>query len=88
MNDHRRCQETLAKLQTFLDRELSKDEVGIVRFHLEKCPPCEHLFRFEDRLRRLVKIRACTENAPPSLREQILARVRTSDRNRATGRLG
>ncbi len=84
MNDHRRCQETVAKLQTFLDRELSTDEVGVVRFHLDNCPPCEHLFRFEDHLRRLVKIRACTENAPSSLREQILARVRTSDLNRLT----
>ncbi len=77
MNDHRRCQETLAKLQTFLDRELSKDEVGIIRFHLDKCPPCQHLFRFENHWRRLVKIRACTDIAPSSLREQILARVRT-----------
>jgi len=47
-----------------------------VRFHLAQCPPCEHLFRFEERLRRLVKIRACTETAPDTLRAEILARVR------------
>ena len=76
MSQYKQCKETVDKLQTFLDRELSEDEVGVVRFHLDRCPPCEHLFHFEERLRRLVKVKACTESAPPSLREQILARVR------------
>jgi mycothiol system anti-sigma-R factor len=73
---HGRCRETIVKLQTFLDRELSQDEVATVRYHLEQCPPCEHLFRFEDHWRRLIKVRACTESAPPTLREQILAKMR------------
>jgi len=71
-----RCRETIVKLQTFLDRELSQDEVVTVRYHLEQCPGCEHLFRFEDHWRRLIKVRACTENAPATLREQILAKMR------------
>ena len=80
MTEHRRCRETLAQLQTFLDRELSDDEVGVVRIHLDRCPPCQYVFRFEEHWRRLVRIRACTETAPPTLREQILARVRTKAR--------
>ena len=76
MSRHKQCFETVQRLQTFIDRELSEQEVGVVRFHLDKCPPCQHLFHFEERLRRLVQTRACTETAPPSLRESILSRMR------------
>jgi mycothiol system anti-sigma-R factor len=76
MSEHKQCKETLEKLQTFLDRELSDDDVGVVRFHLDRCPPCLQLFHFEERWRRLVKVRACTETAPPSLRAQILSRAK------------
>ncbi len=78
MTDHRYCKETLDKLQTFIDRELSEDDLDVVRFHLGKCPPCQHLFRFEEHLRRLVKVHCCKDNAPATLREQILARMRAN----------
>jgi mycothiol system anti-sigma-R factor len=74
------CKKTVEKLETFLDRELSEEDVTVVRFHLANCPPCHHLFRFEEHWRRLVKIRAGSECAPPSLREQILSRVRAKQR--------
>ena len=85
MNEHRRCKQTLDKLQPFLDRELSECEVGVVRFHLDKCPPCQHMFRFEEHLRRLVRVRACTETAPAELRAQILAKVRVRRQRLAVG---
>ena len=75
MKSHNGCRDTIDRLQTFLDRELSDAEVVTVRFHLEQCPPCHHLFRFEEQWRRLIRVRACTDSAPPSLREQILARL-------------
>ena len=73
---HPNCYETLARLQTFIDRELTEDEVGTVRGHLDRCPPCQQVFRFEEHLRRLVKVRCLNEVCPTSLRDQILARVR------------
>jgi mycothiol system anti-sigma-R factor len=76
MNGHHGCRETIVKLQTFLDRELQEEEIVTVRYHLEQCPPCQDLFRFEEHWRRLVRTRACNECAPPSLRDQILARMR------------
>ena len=75
-HDHPKCYETLARLQTFIDRELTEDEGVTVRGHLDRCPPCKDVFRFEEHLRRLVKIRCLNEVGPPSLREQILARVK------------
>ncbi len=75
-HDHRKCFETLAQLQTFLDRELTEGEVDTVRMHLDRCPPCKQVFKFEDHLRRLVKVGCMNDVCPTSLREQILARVR------------
>ena len=65
------CKETMARLQTFLDRELTDSEVREVRMHLEACPPCLNHYQFEERLKMLVKTRACPEKAPLSLRERI-----------------
>jgi mycothiol system anti-sigma-R factor len=74
--DHPKCYEALARLQTFLDRELTECEVDTVRVHLDRCPPCKEVFRFEEHLRRLVKVRCMGEICPQSLRDQILARVK------------
>ena len=70
------CRETLARLQTFLDRELSDAEVQEVHIHLRDCPPCNEFFRFEEKLKRLVRLRACPEKAPDSLRVRISQSLR------------
>ena len=70
------CKETMARLQTFLDRELSEADVREVRMHLEACPPCQNHFTFEERLRILVKTRGCPERAPVSLRDKICEKFR------------
>lgn len=74
--DHRFCGETLAQLQTFLDRELTEVEVTTVRMHLDRCPPCKEVFRFEEHVRRLVKVRCMADVCPTALRDKILARVK------------
>lgn len=71
-----RCVTTIEQLQTFLDRELTTDEIRTVQGHLDRCPPCLKLFRFEEKLRRLVQVHCERECAPTSLREQILARLK------------
>ena len=65
------CKETIARLQTFLDRELTEAEVREVRMHLDACPPCLNHFKFEERLKILVQQRACPEKAPLNLRDRI-----------------
>lgn len=65
------CAEVAARLATFLDRELSDEEVQEVRHHLEACPGCLRHFRFEEQLRRLIRAQASAEQAPPSLRESV-----------------
>lgn len=70
------CKETIARLQTFLDRELSEVEVSEMRMHLDACPPCLDHFRFEERLKILVQQRACPEKAPGALRARICQKFR------------
>lgn len=55
------CEEAFRRLDDYLDRELSADEMGMVRDHLETCAVCATEFQFEravldqvrDKLRRL-----------------------------------
>jgi mycothiol system anti-sigma-R factor len=65
------CRQTIARLSTFLDRELSEAEVLEVQVHLERCPPCVDLFHFEDGLKRLVKRCCQQERAPAAFRERL-----------------
>lgn len=41
------CREALERLDSFVDRELSPDEVGKVAAHLRICRECARKFRFE-----------------------------------------
>jgi len=78
MSEQGPCFQTVKLLQEFLDRELTSMEVVTVQGHLDRCPPCLKLFRFEEGVRRLVRIHCGSDCAPTSLREEILARLKRS----------
>jgi mycothiol system anti-sigma-R factor len=69
------CRDCARALNPFLDRELSDEDVVQVRDHLEACGGCQHLFQFEESLRRLVRVRCQEQSAPQSLREKITLRL-------------
>jgi mycothiol system anti-sigma-R factor len=69
------CLNCLQTLYPYIDRELTDAEIQQVQIHLEACPPCLHLFHFEDSLRRLVKVRCHEQRAPDSLRTRIQAQL-------------
>lgn len=84
------CKDCLRALHHFLDNELSDDDVGHVKIHLDSCPPCQELFAFEISIRRLIRVRCLEQHAPETLRERILAalhaeRLRVSQRHRRRG---
>lgn len=66
------CDETIAKLYEYLDRELSLDERREVERHLALCPPCREHFRFEYNVLSLISKRCRQTHAPP----ELVARVR------------
>lgn len=71
-----RCQDTVTRLYSFLDRELSEEELDEIRHHLHACPGCLDIFRFEERLRRLVRVQGTAQQAPSSLLQAVRARLR------------
>lgn len=70
------CEAAVAKLQTFLDRELAIHEIEAIHDHLAKCPPCRHLFHFEGEFKRLVRVKLCADPAPAALRATILNKLK------------
>jgi mycothiol system anti-sigma-R factor len=71
-----RCADTVKLLGEFLDRELTTCEIETVQGHLDRCPPCLKVYRFEERVRRLVRVHCVRDCAPSDLRDQILARLK------------
>lgn len=68
---HMDCDDTVERLNLYLDRELSDDDVEQVREHLSDCPPCERIFDFQAEVKRLVRKECCSDDAPARLREWV-----------------
>jgi len=66
-----RCSDCLQRLDGFVDRELTDDEVEEVKRHLGHCPPCEERYRLEVQVKRLVKVCCDKGGAPPHLRAKL-----------------
>jgi len=64
------CRDCEDMMQPYMDGMLSDDEVAEAKDHLERCPPCDKRFRFEERLRHFVRV-ATDEPMPPGLREKL-----------------
>jgi mycothiol system anti-sigma-R factor len=65
------CRECAKALNPYLDRELSDEDVIQVRSHLEACGGCLEVYKFEESVRRLVRVRCQEQGAPESLRQRI-----------------
>ena len=65
------CKETLARLDDYLDRELSAEEIRRVERHLKICRHCTHKFGFEKALLAQMRERVARIDAPPELWERI-----------------
>ena len=62
-----RCEELM---QEFLDRTLSDAEWREAEAHLSECDYCRRRYRFEETLRRYVKLSA-VERMPPGLMSKL-----------------
>jgi mycothiol system anti-sigma-R factor len=66
------CDGCLEKLERYVDRELSDQELSEVQEHLSRCPPCEDIYELKVGLKRLVKLCCDQGTAPPSLRQKLV----------------
>jgi anti-sigma factor (TIGR02949 family) len=64
------CEQCEELLQEFLDRTLTNDEWALAEAHLEGCEYCRRRYRFEETLRRYVKLSA-VERMPPGLMAKL-----------------
>ena len=60
------CDKCEELLQAYLDRDLSPDEVVVAEGHLDGCDYCRRRYRFEESLRRYIRVSA-SERMPAGL---------------------
>jgi mycothiol system anti-sigma-R factor len=65
------CRDCVQALNSYIDRELSDDDIVQVREHLVECGGCLHIYKFEESLRKLVRVRCQEQSAPEALRARI-----------------
>jgi len=70
MTEHH-CEDALAELHRYLDRELDDHQRAEIETHLRGCSPCLEAFDFEAELKRMVA-KGCQEQVPQSLRTRVL----------------
>jgi anti-sigma factor (TIGR02949 family) len=73
--DRSNCEEAFRRLDDFLDRRLSADEMRLIEEHLEVCAWCAREFNFEASVLHGLKRRLRQVDAPADLLSKILARL-------------
>jgi anti-sigma factor (TIGR02949 family) len=69
--DRYTCDEALRRLEDFLDRELTADEMAKVQAHLDTCAPCTSRFRYEATVLNGIRQRLQRTTLPPDLLSRI-----------------
>ena len=73
--DRRTCEEAFRRLDDFLDRRLSPDEMRLIEEHLEVCAWCTREFNFEASVLFGVKRKLRQLEAPAELVSKILSQL-------------
>jgi len=74
------CEEAFRRLDDYLDRELSAEEMTLVHEHLDICAGCAGEFNFEASVLRGVREKLRQIELPDSLQARILAALGKADR--------
>ncbi len=69
------CEEVFARLDDYLDRELTAEELRLVRAHLETCAACASEYRFEAGVLEGVREKLRRLAVPSDLMARISARI-------------
>lgn len=69
------CEQVFARLDDFLDRELSAEEMYLVREHLDTCAACASEHRFESTFINDVREKLVRIDVPPGLALRIAKRL-------------
>ncbi|MFN0152222.1 MAG: anti-sigma factor family protein [bacterium] len=69
------CDDVFARLDDFLDRQLSAAEMDAVRIHLERCAECANEYAFEGRVLEDLRAKLRRVRVPERLSEAITNRL-------------
>lgn len=69
------CTEVFNRLDDYLDRNLSAEEVALVARHLDDCAVCAREYRFEASVLECLKTRLRRIDIPPHLLSSVLLRL-------------
>ncbi len=76
------CEEVFARLDDYLDRELTDEEMRLVREHLATCAVCASEYRFESGVLDGVRAKLHRLAVPSDLMARISARIAAEQRER------
>lgn len=71
------CRQAFSRLDDFVDRELTAEEMEQVKEHLELCQTCAMEFKFESELLDAVKEKVRRVDLPPNLIEEVIEGIRS-----------
>ena len=71
------CDDYIAHLYEYVDGELSAQECADLKAHLEGCPPCLDEYQRDLLLKALIRRSCQCEQAPDTLRTQIMTQITT-----------
>lgn len=71
------CEELFRRLEDYVDRELSQDEVRLVENHLAECEACAMEYKFESSFVQEVKKKLRRLDAPAELLQRISKALRS-----------
>jgi mycothiol system anti-sigma-R factor len=69
--DRYNCEETFRRFDDYLDRELTPEEMELVREHLDFCARCARELAFEESVLRQVRGKVRRISLPPNLMDRI-----------------
>jgi len=64
------CAEAEKRLQAYVDRALTPDEIATIEAHLASCESCARCYQLESGIRAHLK-KACDEPCPESLKTRL-----------------
>ena len=73
------CEEAFRRLDEYLDRELTPEEMSLVHDHLSTCEGCAAEFRFESRLLDGLKAKLRRLSVPEDLRSRVRKAIRRAE---------
>ncbi|RNI21163.1 mycothiol system anti-sigma-R factor [Flexivirga caeni] len=71
------CGDYLSRIYELLDGELDEAARTKLQAHLDECPPCLDEYQLDKLLKALVQRSCACEQAPDTLRVQIMQRIMT-----------